>query len=388
VARDAGVAIAGLCNFLNLYTPQSILPTLADAFGVPAARTGLTVTAPLVAVALVAPFVGTISDIVGRKRLIVSALSLLVIPTLLTAAAQSLPAMLLWRFIQGLLLPFIFAVAIGYIGDECPGAAGVRAAGNYALGTIFGGFAGRFIAGIAAEAAGWRSAFLVIAALTALGAAYVAAVLPREQNFRPLRGGFRGTLGAYAGHLRNARLLATFAVGFGMLFCNVAVFTFVNFYLSAPPFSLRPAQLGFVFVVYLVGLVTTPVSSRLVLRIGRRATVALAIMLAIIGLALTLVHALAEVIAGLAIMCGGLFVVQTLSLGYIAATVRKAVSTAVGLYVTAFYIGGALGGIAPAAVWQRGGWPAVVALLIALLAGMLALTALFWQENAVRERNL
>ena len=379
------MAIAGLCNFLNLYTPQSILPTLADAFGVPGGRTGLTITAPLVAV--VAPFVGTISDMVGRKRLIVSALSVLVVPTLLTAAAQSLPAMLLWRFIQGLLLPFIFAVAIGYIGDECPGAAGVRAAGNYALGTIFGGFAGRFIAGIAAEIAGWRPAFLLIAVLTALGAAFVAVVLPRELNFYPLRGGFRGTLGAYAGHLLNVRLLATFAIGFGMLFCNVAAFTFVNFYLAAPPFSLTPAQLGFVFVVYLLGMVTTPVSSRLVLRIGRRATIALAILLAIVGLALTLVQALAAVIGGLAIMCGGLFVVQTLSLGDIAATVRKAVSTAVGLYVTTFYIGGALGGVAPAAVWQRAGWPGVVALLIALLAGMLALALLFWQENAAKEKS-
>ncbi len=379
------MAIAGLCNFLNLYTPQSILPTLADAFGVAPGRTGLTVTAPLIAVAVVAPFVGTISDMLGRKRLIVTALSILVIPTLLTAAAQSFAALLLWRFIQGLLLPFIFAVAIGYIGDECPGATGVRAAGNYALGTILGGFGGRFIAGVAAQLAGWRSAFVLIAALTAAGALCIAVVLPRERNFRPLRGGVRGTLTAYAGHLRSARLLATFAVGFGMLFCNVAVFTFVNFYLAAPPYSLTSAELGFVFVVYLVGVATTPVSTALVIRIGRRATVGLAILLSIAGLALTLLHGLAAVIAGLAVMCGGLFVVQTLSLGYIAATVRRAVSTAVGLYVTMFYIGGALGGIAPGPVWQRYGWPGIVGLLIATLVGMLALAALYWNEGAMQE---
>lgn len=379
------MAAAGLFNFLNLYTPQSILPTLADAFGVPAGRTGLTVTAPLIAVAVVAPFVGTISDMLGRKRLIVTALSLLVIPTLLTAAAQSFPAMLLWRFIQGLLLPFIFAVAIGYIGDECPGATGVRAAGNYALGTILGGFGGRFIAGIAAQLGGWRSAFVAVAALTAAGALFIAVVLPREHNFRPLRGGVRATLVAYIEHLRNPRLLATFAIGFGMLFCNVAVFTFVNFYLAAPPWSLTPAELGFVFGVYLLGMITTPISTGLVIRIGRRATVGLAILLSIAGLALTLVHALAVVIAGLAVMCGGLFVVQTLSLGYIAATVRKAVSTAVGLYVTMFYIGGALGGVAPGPVWQRYGWPGVVGLLIALLVGMLALAGLYWNEGPMQE---
>jgi predicted MFS family arabinose efflux permease len=201
-----------------------------------------------------------------------------------------------------------------------------------------------------------------------------------------LGGGLRGTFVTYLDHLSSARLLATFAVGFGMLFCNVAVFTFVNFYLAAPPFSLTPGQLGMVFVVYLVGLITTPISTALVIRMGRRITVGIAIVLAMVGLALTLLPTLPAVTAGLAAMCGGLFVVQTLSLGYIAATVRRAVSTAVGLYVTSFYIGGALGGIAPAALWQRSGWSGVVALLTTLLLGMLVLASLFWHEGAAGTR--
>ncbi len=379
--RDAGVAAAGLCSFINLYVPQSILPTLAQSFGVAPARTALTITAPLLAVALVAPFVGTISDRLGRKRLIVAASFALVVPTLLVANAGSLDAMLLWRFLQGLLLPFIFAVSIGYIGDECPGSAGVRAAGSYALGTIFGGFAGRFIAGVVSEFAGWRTAFLAVAVLTTIGATAVAILLPRERNFRPLPGGARAMFGTYAAHFRNSRLLATCGIGFGMLFANVALYTFVNFHLAAPPFSLTPGQLGMVFVVYLIGLVTTPVSTRLVLRNGRRSTFAFAVALAIGGILLTLSPTVAGVIVGLAGASGGLFVVQTLSLGWIAANVRHAVSTAVGLYVTVFYIGGALGGIVPAGVWQAHGWPGVVALLAGVLLAMLSLAALAWQKH-------
>jgi len=187
--------------------------------------------------------------------------------------------------------------------------------------------------------------------------------------------------GTYAVHLHNPRLLATCGIGFGMLFANVALYTFVNLRLAAPPFGLTPGQLGMVFVVYLVGLVTTPTSTRLVLRIGRLATFAWAIALAIVGLLLTLLPTVAGVIAGLVGVSGGLFVVQTLSLGWVAATVRHAVSTAVGLYVTIFYIGGALGGIVPAGVWQTHGWPGVVALLVELLLAMLALAAVAWREH-------
>ena len=38
----------------------------------------------------------------------------------------------------------------------------------------------------------------------------------------------------------------------------VATFTYVNFYLAAPPFGLSTAALGLLFVVYLVGAVVTP----------------------------------------------------------------------------------------------------------------------------------
>ena len=66
---------------------------------------------------------------------------------------------------QGLLLPFIFTVTVAYIGDEAEGSAGIRLVGDYALGTIFGGFAGQFLTGYAAAFAGWRFSFLFLAAL-------------------------------------------------------------------------------------------------------------------------------------------------------------------------------------------------------------------------------
>ena len=71
--RAAAVVLAGFATVLNLYTPQAILPLLAAAFAVDVADTGLTITASLVAVAVVAPFAGAISDRVGRKRLIAAA---------------------------------------------------------------------------------------------------------------------------------------------------------------------------------------------------------------------------------------------------------------------------------------------------------------------------
>lgn len=377
--RAAGVALAGFTAFINLYTPQAILPAISGTFSASPAQTGLVVTAALVATAVVAPFIGAISDRLGRKNLIVGACLALTVPTFLIALSPTIAVMVALRFAQGLLFPAIFAVAIAYVGDECPGAAGVRASSAYALGTIFGGFLGRFAAGVATDLGGWRMGFGSIGVVTLLCTAGIALLLPREENFRATTGGWRGTLAAARAHLGNARLMATCVIGASMLFSMVAAFTYANFLLAAPPFDLRPAQLGAVFTVYLLGLLTTTIAMKLTLRFGRLPTLLICVGFAMTGVALSLVPTLPAIIAGLALLSGGMFVVQTLSLGFIAATVPRAKSAAVGMYVSAYYVGGACGGVLPAVLWGWFGWPGVAACVAAAGVAIVGLAGSAWR---------
>jgi uncharacterized BrkB/YihY/UPF0761 family membrane protein len=93
------------------------------------------------------------------------------------------------------------------------------------------------------------------------------------------------------------------------------------------------------------------------------AFIILAFALSMMGLALTLKASLPVVILGLALLSSGTFVFQastTMHLGMVAGRAR---SSAAGLYVTFYYIGGSVGAVLPATFWVRGGWPATVALL-------------------------
>ena len=92
-------------------------------------------TAGTAAIALTAPFTGALADVVGRKRLITAAMFAVVVPTLIMTLVASVPAMAFWRFVQGLLLPPIFTVAVAYIGDEWPPAEMPRVAGLYISGS-------------------------------------------------------------------------------------------------------------------------------------------------------------------------------------------------------------------------------------------------------------
>ena len=143
--RQLAVGLAGYCCFINLYSPQAILPLLSGEFGASAAQVSTIITVSTLAVAVTAPFTGTVADVLGRKRVIVAAMFALVIPTLMVGLSTSLSWMIFWRGVQGLVLPPIFAVTVAYIGDEWPHHEATTAAGIYSSGSSLGGF----------SAAGW-----------------------------------------------------------------------------------------------------------------------------------------------------------------------------------------------------------------------------------------
>ncbi len=380
----AAAFAAGFGTFINLYAPQSLLSLLAGDFSSSAGQTGLTITATLIAVAIVAPFVGGISDAFGRRRLILPASFALVVPTVMVGLAPSLHWFLFARFLQGLLLPFIFTVFVAYIADECPGPAAMRMTGTYSIGAIIGGFGGRFIAGWTAYFLNWRASFLVLAGITLMVALVLLITMPPERNFRPVRS-WRGTAAGFALQVRNPQVLVTCAAGFAVLFSIVATFTFANLLLAAPPYDLGPAELGSIFVTYLLGAVVTPGATRFATRFGRRWTMLAAGIAAATGILMTLAPSLPVIIAGLSLVALGVLTEQMLSIGYVAIAGERARSTAVGLYVTCYYIGGSLGGLAPASIWAHAGWPGCVVLVLVVQAAAVALTWLAWpREMALR----
>jgi predicted MFS family arabinose efflux permease len=381
--RHYAVALAGLSAFLNLYAPQALLPLLADEFGVGVADIGLIMTAGSLSVALTAPFTGAVADVFGRKRLISIAVCALIVPTVMIAFAQSLDAMIFWRFVQGLLLPPIFAVTVAYIGDEWPAVEATGVTGIYVSASAVGGFLGRFLTGTAADVIGWRGAFLVDAGVTACCAIAIIVLLPREKRFVKATS-LAASLRQMLRHLGNPRLLATYSVGFGVLFNFIATFTYANFVLAAPPYNLSPSALGSIFVVYLIGTAITPLTGRAIQRFGRRVFVVATIAIWIGGVLLMLVPSLSAIIAGLAIAATCGLLCQAASTSYVATNARGGVSSAVGLYVMSFYIGGSIGAFLPGLFWDFGGWHATTAMVVASLFLMGLVVALFWGDGAKR----
>ncbi len=377
------VTLAGIGVFLNLYATQPLLPLFEQLFHASKSEVGRTVSAATLGVALSAPFCGALAERVGRRRVIVLSIFLLSLPTILAATSTGLSQLVFWRFLQGLVMPGIFAVTIAYIAEEWPRHRVPQVMSIYVSGTVLGGFLGRIFTGVGATyhlipfvAPSWRNGFVFIGALDLVFGLLLWRWLPHDS---PLPVGAEAKSDVTR-HLRNPQLLATFAVGFNVLFALVATFTYVTFYLAAPPFGLSSAQLSALFMVYLVGLVITPVGGVLIFRVGSRAALIGSVMVAIVGVLMTLIPNLLVILLGLVLCSSGVFVCQSASTTYIHHAAQSGGrASAAGLYVMFYYVGGSVAGVLPGMLWRYGQWKACVALIVFVQLITVAIAGGIWK---------
>lgn len=378
--RVFAVGLVGFCAFLGLYATQPLLPMLETAFGASKVAVSLTVSASTLGVALAAPWVGILADLRGRKKVIVPAVWLMGATYLLAAFSGGLASLIVWRFLQGVLTPAVFAVAVAYINEEWPSHQTGFVTSVYVAGTVLGGFTGRFLSGLTAAHASWHWSFVVLGALDLVLAAAVSSWLPKAKAFKPAVD-FRKALHDMAGHLKNPALLTIYTVGFTILFGLVGTFTYVTFHLAAPPFSLGPSALGALFTVYLLGAVVTPVAGKWSRRVSGWKLLAVALGASSVGILLTLVPSLPVIIAGVALCSTGVFVCQVVTNSTLGPAAGKARASAVGLYVTFYYFGGFVGSTVPGFLWDMGGWTLCALFIASVLFASLVFTATVWRKH-------
>jgi YNFM family putative membrane transporter len=377
------VTLAGIGAFFNLNATQPLLPLFEQIFHASKAAVGITVSAATLAVAFSAPFWGALAERAGRRRIIVLSIFLLALPTILAATAGNLSQLVFWRLLQGAVMPGVFGVTIAYIAEEWPRHRVPQVISIYVSGTVLGGYLGRIFTGVAAThhlfpfvEPSWRVGFVVIGACDLVFGVLLWRWLPPDSA--PSDGATETT--AFGQHFRNPQLLATFAVGFNVLFFLMATFTYVTFYLAAPPFWLSPAQLSALFTVYLVGLVVTPFGGVWISRVGSRTALIVSIAVGIVGILLTLIQSLPVILLGLVLCSSGVFICQSASTTYIQREAHAGGrASAAGLYVMFYYMGGSAGGVLPGMLWHYGQWKACVALIIIVQLITVAIAGAIWK---------
>jgi DHA1 family bicyclomycin/chloramphenicol resistance-like MFS transporter len=190
--RGVGRGLSTLLGLLTTFGPISmdlylpVLPALAKELDAPTWAAQLTVTACLLGLAAGQIVAGPVSDRFGRRRPLFVGVVAYILTSVLCAAAPSIEALVVVRFLQGL------AGAVGIVIAQAAGRdlySGTKLVRYYGRLTVLGGLAaiiGPLIGGQLAAIADWRGTFLFLGAVGAVILAATAMIfretLPSERR--------------------------------------------------------------------------------------------------------------------------------------------------------------------------------------------------------------
>ena len=358
---------AGLATFALLYCVQPILPVLSHQFGISPATSSLSLSISTGLMALGLLVTGPLSDAVGRKSVMVTALMLAAICTLISATMSSWHGILIMRALMGLSLSGVAAVGMTYLSEEMDARVVAFSMGLYISGNSIGGMSGRLLSGVLTDLFSWRIAVAVIGLFSLASALMFWKILPASRHFRPITLRPRNLLINFRLHWRDPGLPWLFAEGFLLMGAFVTLFNYIGYRLLDAPWHLSQAVVGLLSVVYLTGSWSSPKAGALTSRLGRGPVMLGATAIMLLGLLITAFNSLWLILPGMMLFTAGFFAAHAVASGWIGPRARRARGQASSLYLFSYYVGSSVAGTLGGLFWHNFGWHGITLFISTLL---------------------
>lgn len=280
----------------DMYLPT--LPAVGAEFGAPDSVVQLTLSGFFVGMALGQLMVGPISDVIGRRRLLIAGAIVALVASAIAALSPSIAIFVAARFLQGLGGGACVVLARAMVPDLLSGR---EAAKTYSLLMAILAIApavAPIVGGLLAEPIGWRGIYWVLTGLHAVQLLVVLKIVPETGGQSPGGQGATGqrflarVLSNYATVLKSPRFwgfLTAMAFAFASMFCYIAASSFV----FQQEFGLSPRGYAAVFALNALGMcVGSFVNSRCIDNLGTKKVMLGALCLALLGNVLLLIAVL------------------------------------------------------------------------------------------------
>ncbi len=382
-AQVALMAVAAGVSVANIYYNQPILNDIAASLHLNQTQAGSIAVFSQTGYGLGLFFLIPLGDKVNRKRLVLSLLSALCLFLLFTAVAASG-----WQIQIASLFVGFLSVSAQII---LPMAATLNKSNRgKTLGTIFSGIligilAARVFSGFVAHWLGWRYVYYISAALVLAIDVLIFFFLPNVAsvftgNYLELMTSVVQQVKRFA-LLRQSALIGALVFG---LFCSF--WTTFTFYMSGAPFHYHSDTIGLFGLVAIIGALAAPTIGRMADKGNAVKALLIALGCIIVSIVLMMVFrvSIPSFVVAVLLLDVGAQMAQVTNVASIYTLDETAHSRINTVYMTTYFIGGALGTTVGLWCWQRGGWLLVTGQM--LLWACIALAVVVWGRRRTEKK--
>ncbi|NHZ91256.1 MFS transporter [Massilia sp. CCM 8733] len=369
-ACGSGLSVA------NVYYAQPLLGSLAADFAISPAAVGGVITATQAGSILALLLLVPLGDRLDRRRLMLVQALLLALALVCVAMARQAPLLLAAMLAVGLLGTAMTQGLIATAASAADASERGRVVGAAQGGVVIGLLLARVLAGLVADAAGWRWVYLLSAATMLALAGLLWTALPAQARARSGLS-YGALLLSMLDLLRHERMLRIRGMIALLMFAAFSIFwSALVLPLSAAPYALSHTAIGAFGLVGVAGALAAGKAGSWADRgLGQRATGIALGLLVLAWLPLGLLHRSLWLLGlGIVLLDIGAQAIQVLNQSMIFRSRPDAHSRLVGCYMLFYAVGSGAGALAATAMYAAAGWTGVCL----LGAGVSALAGLFW----------
>ncbi len=354
MAVACGVIVA------NIYYAQPLVGPISQALGLSPSAAGLIVTMCQIGYGLGLLLVVPLGDLFENKRLVLCSVGICTLALFCAATSQTAIIFLISAFFIGLssvavqmLVPFAVHLA--------PPGTGGRVVGNMMGGLMFGIMLARPISSMVTELSSWHAIFYLSAACMILLILLLYRALPERKPDSTLS--YYALIGSMLKLMLTAPVLRRRALYHACLFGAFSLFwTTVPLLLASPVFGLDQAGIGLFALAGVAGAIAAPIAGRVADRGWLKPATCLAMLFVAFAFLLTQLsssgstRALVLLTFAAILLDFGMAANMTLGQRAIFLMNPEFRSRLNGMYMSTFFVGGALGSAIGAWSYAFGGW--------------------------------
>lgn len=349
-----------LAAFGAEYCLQPVIPILAQDFNLSLTKASLAMSFGTIGMAISMILIASVSKYLERKKVMVLALGISALIILLMSVTEEFTLILLLRFAQGILLAGFPSLAVAYINEEFnPNIIGA-AIGVYVAATPLGGLIGRIMISTFTDFASWRIGLMIAGILYLICAIMMWFFLPPSLNKKIEHGKVHIAWREFLGLLKNKKIIIIYCIAFCVMGCFVCTYNFISYVLMNEPYNLSQTVIGFIFILYLVGSISSAVMGTLSDHYGHGIIIIISMVIQIAGIIITAFSPLIVKIIGLAVFTYGFFGVHSNACAWAPQSCNNDKAQVSAMYMLFYYIGASVFGTLGGVFLSDYGWMGIV----------------------------
>ncbi|WP_419771227.1 MAG: MFS transporter [Candidatus Marinarcus sp.] len=370
---DFFIVIYTIIILLSLmYATQPLQPLLAEEFNVSIAQAS-SFTGVIMLFLAIAPIIyGYILERVNAKRVLIVASLILCTTNICLGFSNSYEVFLFLRTCEAVVVPAILTACMSILASDKKNIK--LNMSIYVASTVFGGLVGRVMSGLIATQFGWRYVFFSLS-LTLLVGLYFIAKLSFTGEATLTKAKVHDALLI----LKDRRFFVIYLLMFTVFFVFGGVLNILPFRIKEQFPDVTEAHIGLLYLGYGVGIVVSLMIHKIVNIFKKELhAIMFGLFVLIASIILFLNDNIWFIFSIVFVLCFGMFTVHTVSTRLANSMKESQKSLTSGMYLTFYYLGGAVGTIIPAMIYQHFGWE----ITLATFSGVLIFVA--WVVNVNR----